>query len=365
MSHKKILPTKEKLLSIYTSNKSISKTAKIFNTSNPTVRKWLDQYSIPRYSQQEASFFDIEQKKSLIRKKFSFSCINDTIQDLSSVGQNEITEFIRSLGIIVEKNDRTQISPMELDIYIPCKRIAIEYCGVYHHSETYSKKHRKYHYNKMIECRKKGITLLTIFDSDWINKREIVKSIIKHKLGLTEYKIYARNCIIKQLSYKEIKDFEEDNHIQGSKSAKYYFGLYHINNNDLVMTASIGKSRFNKSFQYELLRMTGKQNYYVVGGVSKILEYIRKHIKTSFITYCDNRFGDGRGYLQAGLIEHGESSPNYFYFKKNESHILYSRNKFMKHKIQNVNKSLSEYENMLLQGYDRIWDCGNSIFIKP
>jgi len=34
----------------------------------------------------------------------------------------------------------------------------------------------------------------------------------------------------------------------------------------------------------------------------------------------------------------------------------------LKNKIQNFNEELTEYENMLNNGYDRIWDCGNFKF---
>jgi hypothetical protein len=44
-----------------------------------------------------------------------------------------------------------------------------------------------------------------------------------------------------------------------------------------------------------------------------------------------------------------------------------SRNKFQKHKLidklEHFDPSISEYENMTNNGYYRIWDCGNNIYV--
>lgn len=59
--------------------------------------------------------------------------------------------------------------------------------------------------------------------------------------------------------------------------------------------------------------------------------------------------------------------PNYFYFKKN-SIVLLNRLLFQKHKLikilENYDEKLSEYENMEVNGYNRIFDCGNLVFVK-
>ena len=65
-----------------------------------------------------------------------------------SVGENEIFEFIRSHTTYgVASNTTSIISPQELDIYIPELKIAIEYCGLYWHSEAH--KPNNYHLDKL------------------------------------------------------------------------------------------------------------------------------------------------------------------------------------------------------------------------
>lgn len=447
MSHKKIIPDKKKLETYYHSVRSISKTARHYNTSNPTVRKWLNGYGIELYTHKEASVFDTQQKKidvpnkedlqflyenfslfdiqkmynvgqetlyswlnthgiekidhgqkvSTIKKKnfdkrfgnltkeqieedyskiqcmgglaIHYKCSMTTIKKLfklyniearfakSSVGQIEVFDYITSLGIESFINDRKTIHPFELDIIIPSKKLAIEYCGVYYHSETWGNKDRNYHLKKHQLCEEQGYDLITIFEAEWKTKKDIVKSILAAKLGATKHKIHARNTTFKELKYNDVKSFEEENHIQGTRPASKYYGLYY--NYTLVMSLSIGKSRFNKNFKNEIIRMTTKKNHIVVGGISKIMK--NANIKDC-MTYADKRYGTGKGYEKIGFQKLKDSTPNYFYFHKSDHDVLHSRMKFQKHKIQNVDITKSEYENMLDQGYDRIWDCGNAIY---
>ncbi len=66
-----------------------------------------------------------------------------------------------------------------------------------------------------------------------------------------------------------------------------------------------------------------------------------------------------------GFVFDHISSPNYWYYDSNKK--LYSRIKFQKHKLINLiekyNHTLTEWENMKNNGYDRIWDCGSDVFI--
>ncbi|MBR5785906.1 MAG: hypothetical protein IKY41_04325, partial [Clostridia bacterium] len=54
------------------------------------------------------------------------------------------------------------------------------------------------------------------------------------------------------------------------------------------------------------------------------------------------------------------SAPAYYYIKDD---IRYNRVKFQKHKLANLleafDPTLSESENMSINGYIKVWDCGN------
>jgi len=68
-------------------------------------------------------------------------------------------------------------------------------------------------------------------------------------------------------------------------------------------------------------------------------------------------------YESNGFIRLKSSSPNYYYTKGLDRQ---SRQQFQKHKLQEkleiFDSEFTEVENMRANGWDRIWDCGNSIF---
>jgi hypothetical protein len=198
-----------------------------------------------------------------------------------------------------------------------------------------------------------------------LNKEVIWKSVIKSKLGLNE-RIFARKCMIKQVDNDIKTDFLINNHLQGNCSSSINIGLYY--NNELVSLMTFGKSRYNKAYEYELIRYCNKCDLNVIGGASKLLaHFVKYYTPKSIISYANRRWSDGNMYKKLGFDLNSISLPNYFYFNKSECN-LHSRLKFQKHKLQsllsNYDESLSETENMYNNEYRKIYDCGNYVFIK-
>ena len=75
------------------------------------------------------------------------------------------------------RNSRDIISPLELDLYYPDKKIAIEFNGDYFHSDNH--KPAEYHLNKYLLCRSKDILLVSIFESFWDNDKDAIKLYLK------------------------------------------------------------------------------------------------------------------------------------------------------------------------------------------
>lgn len=254
------------------------------------------------------------------------------------------------------QNDKTILGGMELDMVLPDIKLAIEYDGLYWHSVQQGKG-ENYHLDKTKRCLEKGYQLFHIFESDDI---EIWQSMINNKLGLNK-RIYARKCEIKEVSFADSMKFLEENHLQGFCPSSIRYGLYY--NDELVQLITFGKSRFDKSYDYELLRLCTLKGYCVVGGASKLFKHALKFVKGKIISYANRRFSCGEIYKKLGFGLKGESAPNYFY---NKSGKMYSRIAFQKHKLKDVldkfDDSLSEYDNMLNNGYDKIYDCGNLVF---
>ena len=137
-------------------------------------------------------------------------------------------------------------------------------------------------------------------------------------------------------------------------------GLYY--NNELVSVMTFVKSRFDKKYQYELSRYCNRLYTTVIGGASKLFKhFINNYEVYSIVTYSDKRFFDGKLYENIGMTFVNDTPPNFYYFNKNK--IPMSRMKFQKHKLpkllENFDPSLSEWKNMQMNGFDRIWDCGN------
>ena len=162
----------------------------------------------------------------------------------------------------------------------------------------------------------------------------------------------ARKCQIRKLTNDEYREFVDINHIQGYVPAKYRAGLFY--NGELVQICSFGTSRFKKN-EIELIRHCSKLNTQIIGGLSKLLSFYKFN---NLVTYVDLRYGNGNGYKDWELIE--QTKPNYWYMKNG---ILESRMKYQKHKLKNLLENFdpnkSEWENMVNNGYFRIWDCGN------
>jgi len=98
-------------------------------------------------------------------------CIHCSHIDGGSTPEKELLKYIKTLydGKIIE-NDRTTIRnywtnrPLELDIYLPNLKKAIEYGAEYYHRTEYSKWKDMM---KIKQCNKKGIVLMCIDDNEW------------------------------------------------------------------------------------------------------------------------------------------------------------------------------------------------------
>ncbi len=244
---------------------------------------------------------------------------------------------------------------------IPEYNLAIEFNGLYWHSEIY--KDKNYHLNKTQQCEAKKIKLIHIFEDEWLFKKDIVKSRLINILGLTPNKIYARKTIIKEISPKESKEFLDFNHIQGNVNAKIKLGLYY--DNELVSIMTFGKGRIimgGNSNQYELLRFCNKLNTTVIGGADKLLKYfIKTYQPKEIISYADRRWSQGDLYEKLGFNFIHNSKPNYFYINQNirEYRFKYRKNILVKEGYD-INKT--ERDIMLERKIYRIYDCGAKLY---
>ena len=280
-----------------------------------------------------------------------------------SIIEQEVIDFCKEYYPNLSENNRSILpDKKELDLYISDINLAIEIDGLYWHSEDM--KSTVYHLNKTKACDKLNIQLIHIFEDEWEYKKEIIKSMLLYKMKKITNKIYARKCNIKIVDKEEASKFCNNCHIQGFVTGSVYLGLYY--QDELVSFLSFGKPRYNKKYEYEILRFCNKLNYNIIGGFSKLLKYFKDNYTwKKIITYADRRYSKGDVYINNKFNFLKYSQPCYYYVDCGSKQRL-NRTKFQKHKLSKIlkiyNKDLSEQENMKLNGYTRIWDCGNLVF---
>jgi hypothetical protein len=285
--------------------------------------------------------------------------------------EDRFLKFLQNIlpkDVIIKQRDRTVLVGKELDFYIPSKNIAIELNGLYWHSENGKGTNKTYHLNKTKSCACHGIRLIHIFENELRDKEEIVKSVITNVLGINTgiARIYARECEIRKVDIKDKNAFLNRTHLQGEDKSTIKLGLYY--ENKLVSLMSFRKtSRFDKSSDWELMRFSNELNTVVIGGASKLFSYFINNYKyKQIVSYSDRRYFNGEIYNKLGFKFVGFTPVSYYYIV-NKYKDLKHRMSFQKHKLFKLLKEyrsdLSEWENMKNNGYDRIWDCGNSKFI--
>jgi len=275
----------------------------------------------------------------------------------------ELSDFIKSIesSEIIE-NNREIIKPYELDIFIPSKNMAIEFNGLYYHSEQF-KIDKNYHLNKTELCESKNIQLIHIFEDEWIFKQDIVKSRLRQMLGINNSeRIHARKCEIKEISPKIKNKFLNKYHIQGEDKSNIKLGAFYSNELISVMTFSKGNiSKGSKNIEgvYELSRFCSNNNYQVPGIASKLLSYFKRNYSWKEIySYADHRWSEGNLYYKIGFELEHITKPNYFYING-----LNRIHRFNLRKKPDEPKDIPEWILRQKEGYFRIWDCGHYKFI--
>ena len=221
-------------------------------------------------------------------------------------------------------------------------------------------KSASYHLDKTKVAQEHGFNCIHIFDWDDYNK--IVNFLQNRK------RIYARYCDVKEIKLKEANKFLEEFHIQGgTRQVKHAYGLFY--GEQLVQVMTFGKPRYNKNYEYELLRLCTFPELSIVGGASKLLKYFEKQVQpSSILSYCDLSKFTGDVYEKLGFTLLNQSAPaRHWYNPKTKVHItdnLLRQRGFDQLHNANYGKGTSNEQLMLEHGYVEIYDCGQLTFVK-
>jgi len=312
--------------------------------------------------------------KNFIIKKTSFNleiATKNIKNSYVSKPEKSLKEFLHSLDLKFDNNNRKFLNGVEIDILDHKNKIGIEFNGNLYHSENYGGKLKNFHLNKTKLMNKKGYSLIHIFEDEWILKNEIVKNKLKYLFNKIEGDIiHARKCIIKEISSIEKNKFLEKYHIQGGDRSNIHIGAYF--NKELVSVMTFDNKRQmsgvkNKNL-YELKRFCNSYKVIITGIANRLLKFfIEKYKPQKIISFADRRWTlniNNNLYTKLNFKLVKTLAPDYSYFNQ-KIHRLKRYHKFsfgkssLKNKFPQIyNENKTEWEIMQELKYDRVWDCG-------
>jgi very-short-patch-repair endonuclease len=214
--------------------------------------------------------------------------------------------------------------------------IIIECDGLYWHSENH--KNDNYHIEKLSFYEKSGYRALFFRQDEILNKRNIVKSIIANKLGMSK-RIFARKCSIGAIDKNIAAKFLSENHLMGKGRGEPIALIFE---GEILAVFQVCKTRSG----WELSRFATKSGTNIIGGFSKALSFFINNYRGDLVTFVDRRYGSGDYLPSLGFTK--ESS--YASFRWTDGTQTFHRMRF---------KSNTGYGS----GLYKIWDCGQTKYL--
>jgi len=212
-----------------------------------------------------------------------------------SKAEQEIHDYLKSYFPDIKQSDREIIKPKELDIVIPSKKIAIEYCGLYWHSDKYRDKN--YHLDKLQKCNKAGYNLITIFENEYTSKPEVVKYKLLNLLGVSNNIISSTDCKIREIAVSPKNKFLNKYSLRDKDKSDIQLGAFYKNKLVAIMT-------FEHNQFWELSRFCVNTNYTVPNIERRLYgAFIRKYHPNMIRSYSDKRWLEDKFYTKLGFKE--------------------------------------------------------------
>lgn len=226
----------------------------------------------------------------------------------------------------------------------------------------------------METMQKNNIRPFIIFEDEL--EKSFILNKIKHYIGAPTkdiQRIHGRKCNIREIDSKTKSIFLDQYHIQGNDKAKFSYGAFY--NDELVAVMTFGKPRVLLGYKnkdratydgiWELSRFVTNTKYRIPGIASKLLSAFKsKNEWTKIISYADKRWSVGNLYDKLGFIMEASNKPDYFYIVEGKRrHRWNYRKDKLKETMDAYDPNLTEYQNMVLAGFWRIWDCGTLRYV--
>lgn len=292
---------------------------------------------------------------------------------MKSAGEEELAKYASFLAPIVRRN-RKLLGGRELDILVPSKNLALEYCGMYWHSCKNAEEQRNNknnHYQKYFDALQKGVRTITIYESEWKDRKPQIKRLLRNLLGKSKGSLMARKCELKRVPHEEATIFFDKYHVQGGAGYGEYYGLYWKGKLVACMRFTFGindRGAAAKSASWTLSRYATRIT--VVGGASRLFQAFLDEFRPKEVkSFSDNRYFDGGMYAKLGFVLEKETPPDYQVWSpklglRPKSHYQ-RRNLQQRLKDHGLEESFdpttdprTESDMTFLMGCGKIFDCG-------
>lgn len=341
----------------------ISNTVRSQECQNKIKSTMQERYGV-NYAMQNSEL--LERQSQSIQDKYGvpYFCMSDKCKEAQ--GQ-VISNVNKHFGELLSKHDinyelEFKLGKYSFDFHILDTNILIELDPTYTHNAIGNHwgyvLDKYYHHNKSCYAKENGYRCIHVWDWDDITK---VIQLLSPKII-----IYARNCNISQIDNSTASKFENLYHLQGSVlNQSVCYGLFY--RGELVQVMTFGKPRYNRNYEYELLRLCSNSRYRIVGGSEKLWKhFLRGHCPKSVISYCDTSKFDGEVY------EH--KLEMHFLYITEPNKIWSNKDKYITNNLllqrgydqlfhTNYGKGTSNEQLMLENGWLPVYDCGQSVYV--
>lgn len=275
--------------------------------------------------------------------------------------KGEILQFLTEHGAEAVTDEASLVTGQVIDVFVPSKKLAIEYVGLYNHSLLCGIRNKD-HQVRLDACTKAGLKFLSIYEDEWRDRNDLVRSMITHRLGINVRRFDARKLTLRPLSKPEAETFFEANHLEGNARSTVVFGL--LTGDEVVAAMALRRPFHNgNAARMEVARSVVKLGCNVRGWIGRLTkacgDWALKAGKEGLMTYVDARVGFGEGYRQGGWRVYKESTGVRFWWT--DFNDRYNR---FKHKA-NPEKGLTQRQVADAAGVVEIYGCTNSMWFYP
>lgn len=321
-----------------------------FSAQSQEVKEKIKQTNLNKYGF-KCSLQDPEVKERALYTRIANGTLHKSHQE------QELLEYCKTLdpetrSTVVYLKDKQ----FQIDILLPKFNVAIEYNGMFWHSEGNKLHYKNKHLDKTLACQEKGCRLIHIWETEWLSKPQVVKNYLRSVMGIFDKRVPARKCSIKEVPKEQAKTFLNQNHLQGSCPFNTALGLYH--EGILVGIAALGTHHRSGELNVAK-RFAFAQGVQVVGGISKLSKALLNLVEGgSIITWADRRLGAYGVYANSGWVLEEVLKPDYFYWSEVDRKVVSKQ-----HYLQTKKKyGLNEREAAAKNRHLKIWDCGKYRF---